>query len=257
MEERNLTLDLKRRQLVTSINEHHWYHSFKLDEKLSTNGESEINPQEALDALNVPQNLEGKIALDVGGWDGPLSFALEERGATVFCIDVQNPRRTGFILASNYLNSKVRYFEGSVYDLDINDFNNVDLVVFRGVYYHLRNPLLALTRIAATLKIGGILYFEGEGIIDYIEDRSGNPVTLSKENIEFLQSDVPLVLACPNLYKGASNWSIPNKSALISWLTSSGFKIEMLNEYLNERSQRFYGYAVKIEVQKSPEHPLY
>ena len=43
-----------------------------------------------------------------------------------------------------------------------------DIIVFPGVYYHLKNPALALHRIREVLKDDGTLYIEGASCSDYL-----------------------------------------------------------------------------------------
>ena len=61
----------------------------------------------------------------------------------------------------------------SVYELDQLDLGLFDHIAFRGIYYHLKSPLLAFEQLAKALKVGGRLYFEGEAAINYVEDLDG------------------------------------------------------------------------------------
>jgi hypothetical protein len=151
----------------------------------------------ASDALGIPPNPSGLRALDIGAWDGPITFELERRGADAAALDIQDPTRVGFDTARRVLGSRAPHYQGSVYQLPTDELRDLDLIVFRGVYYHLKAPIIAFERIAMSLKIGGTLHFEGEGFIDYAETLAATPVDrdLAKQIAE---SDLPICLNYPN-----------------------------------------------------------
>jgi tRNA (mo5U34)-methyltransferase len=62
----------------------------------------------------------------------------------------------------------VEYVQGSVYELTALLENRYDIVLFFGVWYHLKNPVRAFEEIAAILKESGMLYAEGEALFDYV-----------------------------------------------------------------------------------------
>ena len=85
--------------------------------------------------------------LDIGAWDGWFSFEMERRGAEVLAIDNwDNPR---FHEARAMLNSRVEYQQIDMYDLTLERVGRFDIVLFMGVLYHLKHPLLALERVCA------------------------------------------------------------------------------------------------------------
>jgi tRNA (mo5U34)-methyltransferase len=122
-----------------------WYHRIALKPGLVTPG---INDSQAvLELLELPQHCSGARVLDIGARDGFFSFELERRGAEVLAIDYMPPDRTGFMVAKEILGSNVTYKVANVYDLDPGDYGTFDIVLFLGVLYHLRNPMLALDKI--------------------------------------------------------------------------------------------------------------
>ncbi len=85
--------------------------------------------------------------LDIGAWDGWFTFEMERRGATVVAIDCwDNPR---FHEMRRLLNSQVEYRLMDVYDVTPETVGRFDIVLFMGVLYHLKHPLLALERVCA------------------------------------------------------------------------------------------------------------
>lgn len=248
--------DDEARSLVESVK---WYHSFKLRDGLETPGVSEFNAAAAADALGIPSDLTGLRALDIGAWDGPLTFELERRGAKAFALDIQDPTRVGFDVARRILGSDAIHYQGSVYQLPHNDLKDLDLVAFRGVYYHLKHPILAFERISAAMKVGGTLHFEGEGLLHYAEALGGERAKLDVAAI--LESGAPVCLIYPNRYKGANNWFVPTPACLKSCMQAAGFDVMEMNVYTSKEdptAQRLYGYAYKVrENAELLEHPLY
>lgn len=85
---------------------------------------------------------------------------MERRGAEVVAIDYALPNITGFNVAAKIFGSKVPYIVENVYDLNLETYGAFDIVLFLGVIYHLRNPLLALDKIHSVVKPGGLLFVE-------------------------------------------------------------------------------------------------
>lgn len=103
--------------------------------------------KERLARFQLPEDLRGKRALDIGAWDGWFGFELERRGAEVVSIDRwDNPRYREMHAA---LGSRAEYKQLNVYDLDPAKLGRFDIVLFLGVLYHLKHPLLALERVCS------------------------------------------------------------------------------------------------------------
>ncbi len=98
-------------------------------------------------AFGLPDDLRGKRALDIGAWDGWFSFELERRGAHVVAVDCM-PFRT-FLEARRLMGSRVEYRIMDMNELTVGALGRFDIVLFLGVLYHLRDPLIALERIVS------------------------------------------------------------------------------------------------------------
>jgi tRNA (mo5U34)-methyltransferase len=140
-----------------------WYHTQELAPGLVTPGMFDLRP--IVDRYGIPADLTGVRALDVGTFEGFWAFELECRGAEVTAIDVdhiqgldwpprlrpdQDGRRgEGFELAQGALGSSVRRVGMSIYHAtpDLLD-GRFDLVFCGSVLIHLRDPMLALERMA-------------------------------------------------------------------------------------------------------------
>ena len=112
-----------------------------------------------LATLGLPHDLRGKTVLDVGAWDGFFSFEAERRGAArvlatdSYCWGGEGwGTKAGFDLARVALGSQVENKEIDVLDLSPASVGMFDVVLFLGVLYHLRNPLLGLERVASVTR---------------------------------------------------------------------------------------------------------
>jgi tRNA (mo5U34)-methyltransferase len=123
----------------------HWYHQIEIRPGIVTPG---INKSAAtLGRLGLPDRCDGMRVLDIGVRDGFFAFELERRGAAVVAIDYMDPAETGFPVARELLGSKVDYVVDNVYNVTAERYGTFDLVLFLGVMYHLRDPLLVLDRL--------------------------------------------------------------------------------------------------------------
>ena len=233
-----------------------WYHRFELRPGLVTSGSSTIRPAAACDALGVPADLRGKKALDVGAWDGAITFELERRGAHAVALDVQDPNRVGFAAARKILGSKAVHYQGSVYQLPCAEMSNFDLIVFRGVYYHLKHPILAFERCAMALRVGGTLHVAGAALGNHAADTSGDLVPFDLEPLR--DAGVALCTVYPGKRAGGSAWFIPNEACLRAWLEVSGLSVVKLEISGDGSTARLFGSARKEkEFSEVLEHPLY
>jgi 2-polyprenyl-3-methyl-5-hydroxy-6-metoxy-1,4-benzoquinol methylase len=148
---------MDKEEIMKKINSVNWFHKFELCPGIVTPGKRAVNAKSFLDKRKIPSDLTGLKTLDIGTFDGPLSFELESRGAKSFAMDIQDPNVTGFNVAKEILDSDVDYKQGTVYDLkEMYGEEFFDIVCFKGVYYHLKNPVGAFEQVAAVLKTGGL-----------------------------------------------------------------------------------------------------
>jgi tRNA (mo5U34)-methyltransferase len=160
----------------SAVEELRWWHTIDLPGGLRTRGHQRIEEQEFI-AGNIPQDLSGKIVLDIGANDGYFSFLAEKRkAAKVVAIDVfqGNKPEEGrvevgpdgksflktFALAKKALNSGVIYENLDLFEIASLPWT-FDLIFLFGVYYHLEDPMRGLQTVAKKLNPGGLLLFEG------------------------------------------------------------------------------------------------
>ena len=104
--------------------------------------------KEKLPYFGLPQDLIGMRVLDIGCAEGYFSFEAERRGAReVIGIDSfpDSIRRFNIVKAARQSNANP--FLMNVYDLDPKRLGTFDVVLFYGVFYHLKHPQYALERI--------------------------------------------------------------------------------------------------------------
>jgi tRNA (mo5U34)-methyltransferase len=204
-------------------NQRFWYHRIELAPGLVTPG---VNDSPAvLRLLNLPADCTGMRALDIGAFDGYFAFELERRGADVVAIDNLPTHRTGFGIVKEFLRSKVEHRMANVYDLSAEQFGKFDLVLFLGVLYHLRNPMLALDRIWDVCSGTGRLWVESH-VIDmaYLtaEGRSEPLADLAPS----LANDRLMQLYPRNeLNNDFSNWWAPTLACMEAMLATCNFAV--------------------------------
>lgn len=139
----NLTDWLKAR----IAEEPYWFHRMELPGGIVTPGWSDPRA-EKLPHFGLPEDMSGMRVLDIGNAEGFFSFEAERRGATeVIGIENYPPMARKFEICRAALGSRARTYMATVYDLNPNSFGTFDLVMFFGVLYHLRHPILALQKI--------------------------------------------------------------------------------------------------------------
>lgn len=141
-------------QLIASWS--NWHHLITFPSGARTPGR--YDPIGLFNKLRLPDDMTSMRVLDVGARDGFFSFECERRGADVVAIDHCPAEKTGFPVACEILGSKVPFVECNIYDIANAGLGYFDVVLFLGIYYHLRHPLLALD--AARSVCEGSIYIE-------------------------------------------------------------------------------------------------
>ncbi len=176
-----------------------------------TPGSIDLEKQmEALRRLDLPPVLDGLTVLDVGCWGGFYSFECERRGAArILATDRWVWERAwgmdGFLTARRLLNSKVEYMKIDPHDISKEKMGEFDIVLFLGVYYHLRDPLAVLDRLAEVARRQIIV----ETAVIHTPGEEGVPLSRFLEGME--------------LNRDFSNWWVPNVECLVQTVRSAGF----------------------------------
>ena len=125
-----------------------WWHSFELPDGTRVDGVCTLESlKDRIARFPIQADLRGKRVLDIGTWDGWFAFEMERRGADVVAIDNwDNPL---FREMHSRLGSRAEYLQFDVYELTPERIGRFDIVLFMGVLYHLKHPLLALEMVCA------------------------------------------------------------------------------------------------------------
>ena len=194
-------------------------------------------------APHLPDDLSGKSVLDIGCNAGFYSIEMKRRGAErVVGIDSDERYLAQARLASEALGfDDIEFAELDVYDVGALA-EKFDLVIFMGVLYHLRHPLLALDLIREHVA-GDMLLFQSM-------QRGSKQVLPLEKDYPFKETDIFFETGFPKLHfvereysKDWTNWWVPNRACTEAMLRSAGFEIEKRIEeevYLCRTAERPY-----------------
>jgi tRNA (mo5U34)-methyltransferase len=193
------------------------YHSIELPEGRVLPGLQTIPElKERLAVFGLPEDLSGKRVLDIGAWDGWFSFEMERRGAEVVALDCM-PFDT-FLEARSLLGSKVDYRILDVDEISPAALGTFDIVLFFGVLYHLRHPLLGLERVLSVTRDVALV----ESFV-----AAPAPAARHRTYLEFYETG--------ELGGQLDNWYGPTPDCLMALCRSAGFAQVT---WAGERNQR-------------------
>jgi len=205
------------KEQIDILNQKGWYHSIQLPDGQVIEGVQGIDHLKARIArFPIPEDLSGKRVLDIGAWDGWFSFEMERRGAEVMAVDCIDFEK--FRIAHELLGSKVDYRVLDVDELAPATCGRFDIVLFLGVLYHLRHPLLSLERICQLTR--DMAAVESFVVDDGLE---AGPIAM-----EFYETD--------DLGGQTDNWYGPTTACLLALCRSAGFVRVELGEVVKQRA---------------------
>jgi tRNA (mo5U34)-methyltransferase len=172
----------------------------------------------------IQSDLRGRTVLDIGCNAGFFSLRMKERGADrVVGLDSDDRYLAQARFAADVLGAAIEFRQMTVYEV-ARLGERFDLVLFMGVLYHLRHPLLALDLLHEHV-VGDTLVFQtmlrGSPEAGPIE-----PDYPFNETAAFARPDFPKLHFIEKKYAGdPTNWWIPNRAAAEAMLRSAGFAI--------------------------------
>ena len=188
----------------------------------------------------LPDDLEGRSVLDIGCNAGFFALEMKRRGAgRVLGIDSDPHYLRQAAFAINAVGQDIELRQMSVYDI-ASLRERFDLVLFMGVFYHLRHPLLALDMIYEHVADDMLLFQSLQR--GAAEEAQVDADYAFSEKAVFDQRDFPKLHFVEHCYCGdPTNWFIPNGAAAASMLRSAGFRVEARPEpevFLCRRADR-------------------
>ncbi len=179
-------------------------------------------------AHTLPADLTGRRVLDIGCNAGFYSLELARRGASVLGIDHDPRYLEQARFAADVEGLPITFREMSVYDV-AQLGERFDIVMFVGVFYHLRHPLLALDLIHEHVA-RDILVFQSLQRGAHVEMPMADDYDF-QETAMFDDPRWPKLHFVERCYSGdATNWWFPNGAASAAMLRSAGFEITDLPE---------------------------
>lgn len=172
----------------------------------------------------IPADLTGKSVLDIGCNGGFYSMEMKRRGADrVLGIDFDDDYLAQARFAADVLGFDIEFRQLSVYDLGALG-ERFDVVLFMGVLYHLRHPLLALDlireHVADDLMVFQAMQRGAESASPVEDDYP------FEETAIFDRPDWPKMHFIEHRYaQDPTNWWAPNAACVEAMLRSSGFSI--------------------------------
>ncbi len=172
----------------------------------------------------VPADLTGKSVLDIGCNGGFYSMEMKRRGAArVVGIDSDTDYLAQARFAAEVNGLDIEFRRMNVYDVPQLE-ERFDVVLFMGVLYHLRHPLLALDLLHDHVT-KDLLVFQSmqRGSRESWEPADNYPFS---ETEVFSREDYPKMFFVEKCYSGDwTNWWVPNRACVEGMLRSAGFTI--------------------------------
>jgi tRNA (mo5U34)-methyltransferase len=175
----------------------------------------------------LPEDLDGRTVLDIGCNAGFYSIEMKRRGASrVLGIDSDERYLAQARLAAEVLDydDDVEFQRLSVYDIGAIG-ERFDIVLFMGVLYHLRHPLLALDLIREHVAEDMLIFQSMQ--------RGSEEVIALQPDYPFAETAIFDEPGYPRLHfvereysRDWTNWWVPNRACAEAMLRSAGFRIE-------------------------------
>lgn len=205
-----------------------WFHNLHLPSGHQTAPDHPLGdyPSYKWRALSacLPDDLSGCTVLDIGCNAGAYTIGLAQRGAAVTAVDHDEHylHQARWAAQQFGVEDRVEFERLGVYDLAELD-RTFDIVLFMGVLYHLRYPLLALDLVAEKVRrtlVFSTLLLPGDAVAEIPEDLA------FEDREQMLAPGWPVMAFIEHRLAGdATNWWAPNAAAVEAMLRSAGMRI--------------------------------
>lgn len=187
-----------------------WFHQIDFGGGVISPGITSIQVLSAQADIYFRDGIAGKSMLDIGCWDGFNSIEASRRGAARVLATDQFAwsdkcwgSRRSFELARQHLAPNIDTHVADVFELTPETVGVFDVVLFAGVFYHLRHPFLALERVSKLAKEMMIV----ETHVDALDEP--RPAMIFYPGSECANDD--------------TNWWGPNRACVEAMLRDVGF----------------------------------
>ena len=214
LKEERLTTELRSATNIQQIvDSYHWWHSIDLGGGVITSGVKTPALMQ-LEYKNIFSKIDlvGRTVLDIGAWNGGFAIEARRRGAASVTgldhytwNDAHFRGKETFNLISDITGSNLKLIDRDLDDprLDLSDLGQYDVVLFLGVFYHLKNPLSALREVSGTVR----------------------DVLVLETHVERFSEDRPAMVFYPGAELGgdSENWWGPNTACIVALLKLMGY----------------------------------
>jgi tRNA (mo5U34)-methyltransferase len=250
-----------------------WYHHFELPSGVWT-GTGEPPSYDPILRWNLiephlPDDLEGKSVLDVGGNSGYFSLRMKQRGAGR-CLMVEPVAVDQATFVFEQFGVEVEVVCEDVHTYCLTTDERFDYVLFLGLFYHLKYPVLVFDRLAEMTKeliffqshieglppeptavdeaplstLGRARRFAARKLDPRQTTETGEVADVDRDDLQ--SAFFPRMSFLEHAYRGDfSNWWVPNYEALEPLARSAGLKVlaRPHPEMLVAEPERYFGTA--------------
>ena len=205
-----------------------WFHNLHLPDGRQTAPDHPLGDFPAFKwrelAAELPADLSGWTALDIGCNAGFYSFELARRGARVVGIDPEERylAQAAWARTRFGLDDQVELRRMTVYEL-ASEREQYDLVLFMGVLYHLRYPLLGLDIVSSVTRRLLVL----QTLTSADSPQAAVPVDVpiwARERL--LAPHWPAMAFVEHRFAGDdTNWWVPNSACVEALVRSAGLDV--------------------------------
>lgn len=197
-------------ELQRRVNALTWHHQIDFGNGVLAPGNTPIEVLQAQSDIYFNGIIDGKTFLDIGAWDGFNSFDAHRLGASRVLAtdhfawsDQCWGNREAFELARAHLAPDVEVMDIDLPELSPETVGKFDVVLFAGVFYHLRHPFAVLEQISHLV----------------------NEWLIVETHLDALDYDRPAMVFYPTneLANDHTNWWGPNSACVIAMLKDVGF----------------------------------
>jgi tRNA (mo5U34)-methyltransferase len=175
-------------------------------------------------SLHLPERMDGWRVLDIGCNAGFYTIEAARRGAVVTAMDIDGHflRQARWAVSEFGLGDRVEFRQMQVYDL-ARTRESWDLVLFMGVFYHLRYPMLGLDIVCE--KVERVMVFQTLTMPGQVASEPPDDLDIMNREPLSHRGWPKLAFIEKKLAGDGTNWWAPNHSAVEALLRTSGMRV--------------------------------